>query len=147
MHDTIYTPVYFTSAGDSSSPNHIVLTACPGEQLALNCTTNDSSVKLLQWSINTTSFQQERSISVRGELPIVQIVANETVFSFTRISELSVYPFITKMVISPVYGDMNGTEVSCTAVSASEAIITAVIHVIRGKTLNNDCTQSLSHIL
>ena len=68
---------------------------------------------------------------------ITPIVANERVFSFTRLSDAEDYPFITNVVISPVYGDVNGTEVSCRAAGASEAIITAVIHVIGGKTLNN----------
>ena len=64
---------------------------------------------------------------------IPPVTVNRTMFNFSRLSVAEDYPFITKVVISPVYDEVNGTEVSCRAVGA---IITAVIHVIGGKTLN-----------
>ena len=112
-----------------------MLTACPREQLTLTCSTSNSTVGILQWTINTPNISAPftRSISIEGDIVIQSLTINETQFTFTRTSQAMSYPFVSEVVIDRVGGAVNGTEVTCMAIGASsddgasEVVVVAAI--------------------
>ena len=120
-----------------------MLTACPGEQLTLTCSTNNSTVEILKWTISTPNVSAPftRIVSIEGEVAIQSLTINETQFTFTRTSQAMSYPFVSEVVIDRIGGAMNGTEVTCmadgttsdNAIDASEVILMdAVINIAGG---------------
>jgi hypothetical protein len=108
---------------------------CPGEQLTLICETNDTGIEILQWSVNLPSGNKtlmRRSIPIEGDDPPRKFTYendyDDVVFNFSRTSDKSIYPFITKLSISEVNIGINGTDISCSKIDLSIQC-TAIIHI------------------
>ena len=63
---------------------------------------------------------------------IARIVANTTSLSFSRISAQNSFPFISRLLISPVSRSVNGTEVNCLDAYTLESSSVVVINITSG---------------
>ena len=56
----------------------------------------------------------------------VQLQVNSTVFNISRVSAQNTLPLTSRLLISPVSNNLNGTEVNCTNQETSETASTVV---------------------
>ena len=104
---------------------------CSGGQLELTCATTGD----LEWRFDvfgdnvTTATRIERVIPTATPpdqaLP-VQLI-NSTVFNFSKTSAERASPVISRLLISPVSSDLNGTVIYCEDLSTTEISSTTVI--------------------
>ena len=118
------------------SPSGVVAPVCYGGQLALTCTTSVTGM-FLQWSFSlirgndTTPTLFTRTIipSVSTNEAMSYLILNSAMFNFSRISAQNILPLMSRLLIGPADGRLNGTEVNCEDLDSSERAAT-VINVI-----------------
>ena len=103
---------------------------CSGGQLELMCTTTED----LEWGFNVF---RENEITLPRVLRVIPSVApspsetsqliNSTVFYFTKTSAEGALPVMSRLLISPVSRDLNGTVISCEDLSTADVSSTTVI--------------------
>ena len=103
---------------------------CKGDQLELTCTTTMNGV--LDWIIVIpgNAMNLRRSVSTSSALTIIPL--NSTRLIFSRTSEVNAAPLVSKLLISTVSNDLNGTEVECIAGGTT---LSTVVYIIIGKNL------------
>ena len=144
MHKLLF---FFTIASYVFAPLEEVY-ACPGEQVALTCQTNNYS--LLEWQIVVPEHQriEHRYISaslVAGYLTKLQI--NSTVFNFSRTSEYETAPLVSTLLISYIAADLNQTLVYCSELGHlyENRVFAAKIYVIERSTFLH-CIVTVKYI-
>ncbi|MCG8626226.1 MAG: hypothetical protein MJE68_30040 [Proteobacteria bacterium] len=122
-----------------------VASVCSGGQLELTCTVPGT---LLEWSF---FLVPERETMARrffrtlhsGSVPATSdLEVNSITFTFSRISADGNQPLVSRLLIAPVNDGLNGTEVNCTDIVASN---TSSIHI---KVINESTmisSESLVH--
>jgi hypothetical protein len=107
-----------------------IVSVCSGDQLELTCTTPGS---LLEWTfflVRARELEGDRrydrvlhsdSVPATSDLKV-----NSITFTFSRISSQGSLPLISRVVIDPANDDLNGTEVNCTDVLASNTSSTYI---------------------
>ena len=112
-----------------------VAPACSGGQLELMCTTTG---RLLRWRFSVIRgfndlFTATRTIqaAVRAEDAMSQLVVNFTMFNFSRTSAQDSLPLMSKLVIGPVNGSLNGTVMNCIDLDTSNSSSTTIIIIER----------------
>jgi hypothetical protein len=116
-----------------------VASVCSGEQLDLICTTPGT---LLEWSFflvpweETTAIRYDRILHSESFPATSDLEVNSITFIFSRISAEGSLPLVSTIVIDPASDDLNGTEVNCTDVLASN---TSSTHI---KVINESTTPS-----
>ena len=118
-----------------------IVSVCNGDQLELTCTLTDSgSFSLLVWNVTlisddatTPSVSFIRVISSSSPSnQRAQIVVNYTSLVFSRISAQNSFPFVSRLLISPVSSRVDGTEVNCLDAFTSESSSTTVVNITGG---------------
>ena len=112
-----------------------VAPVCSGGQLELMCTTTGG---LLQWRFNVTrgindllTFRRSIQATRTDEGSMHQFVVNSTMFNFSRTSAQDSLPVMSKVVIGPVNGSLNGTVMSCVDLDTLSSSSTTIIIVER----------------
>ena len=108
-----------------------VAPVCSGGQLELMCTTTGG---FLQWRFSVTrgindllSLRRSIQATLTDEESMTQLLVNSTMFNFSRTSAQDSLPVMSKLVISPVNGSLNGTVVNCIDLDTSNSSSTTVI--------------------
>ena len=97
-----------------------VATVCSGHQLELTCTT---SGPIHEWSFSFIP----NPLGISSGNPDNQTVrVNSTTFNFWRVSSEDSLPLISRLLISPVSGGLNGSSFSCMDVATSESVSTSI---------------------
>ena len=122
--------------GRVTTPLPEVSPVCDGCQLELNCTITGST---LQWRIipdqNHSQLSTWRYVSTRNQS--FQYGDPERTITITVISH-PMELYYSGIVISPVYGDLDGAEVKCTDLEDQESSSTVIIVVnAQGIIINN----------
>ena len=99
---------------------------CSGDQLELTCTVPGT---LLEWSFILVSEGDRRynrildsnSFPATSDLEVKSII-----ITFSRISAKGTLPVVSKLLITPASDVLNGTEVNCTDVLASNTSSTHI---------------------
>ena len=123
------------------SPSGVV-SVCNGDHLEFTCTITNpghGSFGILLWNVTLitvtddapTSYTRAISLSSPSD-QIARIVANTTSLSFSRISAQNSFPFISRLLISPVSRSVNGTEVNCLDAYTLESSSVVVINITSG---------------
>ena len=106
-----------------------VASVCSGGQLELICTVAGT---FLQWSFflfpegETMARRFFRSLH-SGSFPATSdLEVNSITFTFSRISADGSQPLVSRLLITPISDDLNGTEVNCTDVLASNTSSTHI---------------------
>ena len=110
------------------SPSGVV-SVCSGGQLELTCTVPGT---FLEWTFflvpegETMARRFFRSL-YSGSLPATSdLEVNSITFTFSGISAEGSQPVVSRLLITPVSDDLNGTEVNCTDVVASNTSSTRI---------------------
>lgn len=120
---------HFTAVGIVTiSPAHTA-SVCRGDQLELICNTTGA---FLEWRLCLISDGETtarkiifiRIVTIFGQVP--PLLVNSTVFNFSRIPAENTLPLTSRLLISPVSNNLNGTEVNCTNLETSETASTVV---------------------
>lgn len=109
------------------SPSGIV-SVCHGEQLNFVCTSQGG---FLEWSFfandGLIDRRYTRILSTISQMS--QLMINQTVFTFSRISGENSLPLTSRLSISPIGSGLNGTLVNCTDLATFNTSST-IINVI-----------------
>ena len=101
------------------SPSRIA-SVCSGDWLELTCNVTGS---LLEWRINVTSSSRIYRRGVRSDsqtdLQTSHLMINNSILTFTRISDEHGLPLVSRLLISPVNENLNRTKVICEDVASS----------------------------
>ena len=93
---------------------------CRGDQLELTCNVTGS---VLEWRINVTSAVRIYRRGVRSDgqtdLQTSHLMINNSILTFSRISDENGLPLVSRLLISPVNENLNGTKVICEDVASS----------------------------
>ena len=137
------------------SPSGIA-SACSNDQmLELTCSTEGT---FLKWSINLTSSNEsvnarEISRTLTGssnERQQTTETVNAINFTFFRSSKSGQMPLMSRLLISPVTNDLNGTEVECTDLrSDNSSSAYTTINIIEGPDLllHGTVSKKTKHIM
>ena len=108
---------------------------CSGGQLELICTTIGD---FLQWRFSVTrgindllTFRRSIQATLTDEESMHQFVVNSTMFNFSRTSAQDSLPVMSKVVIGPVNGSLNGTVMNCVDLDTLSSSSTTIIIVER----------------
>ena len=111
------------------SPSGGVAPACSGDLLELTCTTLGS---FAEWSFflipeqETTARKFARVLHIDSVPASSELLVNSTTFIFSRISAPGSLPLMSRLLINPVADALNGTDVNCTDVDASNSSSTRI---------------------
>ena len=90
------------------SPSRIA-SVCSGDQLELTCNVTGS---VLEWRINVTSSARIYRRGVRSDsqtdLQTSHLMINNSILTFSRISDENGLPLVSRLLISPVNENLNG---------------------------------------
>ena len=107
------------------SPSDVAM-SCPGEQLTLRCSTNET---YLEWSVTDT---QRRLVSFQGlAQELGPLTVNSIIVPISRISDNGVLPLVSTLSISNVT-KFNRTVVNCSEIMENGQKLTSStnIHLI-----------------
>ena len=97
-----------------------VVSVCPGEQLPLTCTSNNSAS--LRWSItiperNITRSRLVPNIGSKDLTPIKETLNHSVTvtFRFTRTSEDGALPLVSQLLLERATNHLQGTEIRCSS--------------------------------
>ena len=82
----------------------------------------------------TDTLTRTIQATVLDEDAMTQLVVNSTVFNFSRTSAQDSLPVMSKLVIGPVNGSLNGTVMNCIDLDTSSSSSTTII-IIEEETL------------
>ena len=111
------------------SPPGNSFNVCNGDQLELICSLTGHESSLMEWVFTPEIIYMGlfRALDANGQIPS-SFTINSTQFAFSRISPRNHKPLISKLLISPLTADLNGTVVNCTDVIRMESA-TAIVYV------------------
>ena len=118
-----------TKAGGVMISPHGIASSCSGDSLELTCTTPGS---FAEWSFFLIPEQEAaarkfvRVLHVDSVLASSELLVNSITFIFSRISAPGSLPLISRLLINPVADALNGTDVNCTDVDASNSSSTRI---------------------
>ena len=92
--------------------------------LELCCNTSGTQL----WNIFTGEANVSRFLTTNNWTFQLQIMSRSN-FTFSRVFDSSNLPLISKLLISPIYTDMNGTEINCVDLATSTSS-SAIVYVM-----------------
>ena len=104
---------------------------CSGDQLELTCNVTGG---VLEWRINVTSAARIYIRGVRSDgqtdLQISHLMISNSMLAFSRILDENGLPLVSRLLISPVNENLNGTKVICEDVASSLQSTTTTITTV-----------------
>ena len=123
-----------------------VASVCSGGQLELTCTVAGT---FLEWSFflvpegETMARRFFRSLHSGSVPATTDLEVNPITFTFSRISAEGSQPLVSRLLIAPVSDDLNGTEVNCTDVVASNTSSTHIKLINESTMISSESLYSL----
>ena len=117
------------------SPSPVAPVCQVGGQLELTC----SSMGMIhRWEVTVMMPQTMTSIinilSSTGSVQSPVVRLNSITFTTPRLSGLGSLPLVSRMIITPASGSLNGTVVSCfEGTSSTESVATTTVYIIGGE--------------
>jgi hypothetical protein len=133
---------FYDTGQVSLSPSGIA-SICHGEQLNLVCTSHGG---FLEWSFfandGLSDGRYTRILSTISQMS--QLMINQTVFTFSRISGENSLPLTSRLSISPIGGGLNGTLVNCTDLATFNTSSATIDVVNEGQIHDQGTFQALT---
>ena len=129
--------VIIVHSGVSSVVSPQAVSICPGEQLVLTCTANQSVI--LKWTIAIPegNITHSRLVPFMGSriLRSINEIFNDTVitFEFTRTSEDGLLPLTSQLQINRVNRHIHQTLIGCVPSNESDPLVAFLVYILAGK--------------